>query len=112
MNRNDPRDEDAGYGASSLVGSDRSGLRSAIEAREAVDDARRRGTDEASDDARRADADLGRLADGGLARARGATPDSTSGPGTLGDATGGTRASAGRRDVDRDSRDRGNSLQE
>lgn len=43
MHRNDdPRDEDAGYGNGRLVGSDRSGLRSAREAQDAVDAARDR----------------------------------------------------------------------
>lgn len=65
MNTNDPRREDGGYGASSLVGSNTSGLQSALEAREAVDAARDRGT-QAPDDAKRANADLGRLADAPL----------------------------------------------
>ncbi|MGY3264490.1 hypothetical protein [Lysobacter sp. HA35] len=38
---NRPNNEDGGYGGSSLVGSDRSGLQSAIESREIVDDAQR-----------------------------------------------------------------------
>jgi hypothetical protein len=36
MTTHDPRDEDAGYGGGNLVGSSQSGLRSAIEARQAV----------------------------------------------------------------------------
>ena len=66
MKRNDPRGEDGGYGASNLVGSNESGLRSAMEGRRALDAAR---ADESprSDDAKRADADLGRLAGEGRA---------------------------------------------
>ncbi|MGY4515861.1 hypothetical protein [Lysobacter sp. HA18] len=41
---NHPNNEDGGYGGSSLVGSDRSGLQSAIESREIVDGARRDST--------------------------------------------------------------------
>lgn len=109
-NRKDERNDDGGYGNGSLVGSDRSGLKSAIEARQAVDAARAR-ADDASDVSE--DADLGRLADtSGTNAMLGTSADSSAGPGTLGDSFGGTRALAGRNDADRDSRDGGNSLQE
>ena len=108
MGSNDTRDEDGGYGAGNLVGSSTSGVRSAIEARQSVYASRARG----SDDARRADADVGRLADGTQRSTLGASPDDTAGAATLGDRNGGTRASAGRGDADRDSRDGGDPLRD
>lgn len=104
MGSNDDRREDAGYGSASLVGSDTSGLRSAREGREAVRQAREQ-AEHAPRDA--GGADLGRLAGRGPEGAS-ADPDA----GTPGATSSATRASAGRRDADRDSRDGANGLQE
>jgi hypothetical protein len=62
MTANRPQGEDGGYGNSSLVGSTTSGTRSAMEARDAVEGERARDALQ-PDNAKRADADLGRLAD-------------------------------------------------
>lgn len=45
MNHDKRRDENAGYGNSSLVGDDRAGLRAALESRDAVRRAREEATD-------------------------------------------------------------------
>lgn len=76
--------DDGGYGNSSLVGSDRSGLRSAIEGRRAEEAARRHTTDDAAmprSASRSRDDTLGRAAEGdGGRRVEG--PDSSAGIGT------------------------------
>jgi hypothetical protein len=110
MSARDPRDEDGGYGAGNLVGSDSSGVDSAIEARRAVEASRERAAGGGA--MSQENTDLGRLADGGPRGTRGIEPDATVGAASLGDRTGGTRAAAGRRDADRDSRDHGNSRQD
>ena len=97
MSSNGERREDGGYGAPNLVGSDESGLRAAQESREAVRQARERATDEHG---HRPSLDAGAIAR--------ASEDSAQ----LDDASSATRASAGRRDADRDPRDDGNSLQD
>ncbi|WP_133478627.1 hypothetical protein [Cognatilysobacter segetis] len=61
MGTHDPRNEEGGYGAGNLVGSSESGLRAAIESREAVDATQAGGHASKSRPADR-DADLGRLA--------------------------------------------------
>ncbi len=106
----DSKQEDGGYGSSNLVGSDEAGTRAAIESREAVRDAR----DHAHrNEAGAARSDLGRLAGGGTASdVHGASADAPAGTHSRAGSTVGTRASAGRNDSDRDSRDGGNSLQD
>ncbi|HEY4581379.1 MAG TPA: hypothetical protein VIG88_00705 [Lysobacter sp.] len=107
----DRNNEDAGYGSSSLVGSDEAGTRAAIESREAVREARERA--DRNGDAGTGSSDLGRLAGDGMARdVHGSSADAPAGANSRAGSTVGTRASAGRNDPDRDSRDGGNSLQE
>lgn len=111
MSRNDRREEDGGYGNSSLVGSDTSGVRAARESREALDAARDRAP--RSDTRSSTGGDLGRLAgDGTSLDLHAPNAGAASGAGTLGETSAATRASSGRSDGDRDSRDAGNSLQE
>ncbi|GAB6197570.1 hypothetical protein [Lysobacter xanthus] len=100
--RDSGNEEKAGYGAGSLVGSDRAGLQSAIEAQQAVDEARRRAA--GGGDEQVPDHDTGIGARDRADVGAGASPPAGS--------TSGTRASAGRSDVDRDPRDGGNSLQD
>ena len=106
----DLKQEDGGYGSSNLVGSSEAGTRAAIESREAVRDARDRAR---SDAAGTGNSDLGRLAgDGTASDVHGASADAPAGTHSRAGSTVGTRASAGRNDSDRDSRDGGNSLQD
>ncbi|HZX80135.1 MAG TPA: hypothetical protein VFE72_04165 [Lysobacter sp.] len=108
--RRDVRNEDGGYGGSSLVGSDEAGTRTAIESREAMRQVR----DQAAhgDDAGTDGSDLGRLADGvASGDVHAASADAPAGVHSRAGSTVGTRAAAGQNDSDRDSRDGGNSLQ-
>ncbi|AXK72081.1 hypothetical protein DWG18_07150 [Lysobacter sp. TY2-98] len=89
MTRGDRTHEDGGYGNSNLVGDSPTGVLSAFESREAVENARR--DDGAHRDTSRRDADLGRPAERDATGPRAEGPDSSAGT-TLDDDT----SSAGR----------------
>ena len=100
------RNDDAGYGGGNLVGSNTSGIESAASAQTGTSHG-------GGDEAPAGDLPIGSA----LAASDGNNPSGTgnaseSGPGTLGATSGGERASAGRADVNRSSRDHGNSLDE
>lgn len=103
------RNEDGGYGGANLVGSSTSGTRAARESREALDAARERGARQEHEPSR--GSNLGRLARAATPSVEAPNADAASGTGTLGETVAGTRASAGERDAERDSRDGGDSLQ-
>jgi hypothetical protein len=97
--------DDAGYGGGNLVGSNTSGLESAASAQSGTSHGEGTGTGKSKSDpigsalaAERGDP------------AAGAGNDLSSGPGTLGATSGGERAAAGSGDLNRSSRDHGNSL--
>lgn len=99
MNAHDPRREDGGFGGSSLVGSDESGLRSALESREAVNGTREPPQPEGG---ATGEADLGTLAtDAAPGGPRGGIP-------TLDDVTAGTSAQSAPREARGDADDLGN----